>query len=326
LDNLVQHYSGELHLVKPNSEKASETTPEAAASEKVVLESPHQQTPEPHKPSSPPQQQSPIAGINPQPNIQTQQTSPQQPPINTEPEPQPNPQPEHTKPQLEQTLRKPTPMDIDTQQVNLQASTSTSQISPDQPSSSTQSEQITIPESNPVQDPSLSDSDQSSNLETLEQPPLDILESDYIDEELLKILSQMHDLVDQRRTIDLTNAYEEEWASVQKRATEMIEAVRNKCIRVKGATVRRFLENLKQRLRAGGPRLLLANKPFFSEADYLTREARMFKLLRQRMAHQQQEAKARELELLQRQHALEELVKKQAEELERMKKQQQTNP
>jgi hypothetical protein len=55
----------------------------------------------------------------------------------------------------------------------------------------------------------------------------------------------MHDLVDQRRTIDLTNAYEEEWASVRKRANEMIQAIRNKCIRIKGATVRRFLKNLK---------------------------------------------------------------------------------
>jgi hypothetical protein len=74
----------------------------------------------------------------------------------------------------------------------------------------------------------------------------------------------MHDLVDQRRTIDLTNAYEEEWASVQKRATELIETVKNKCVRIKGATVRKLLRDLKQRLRAGGPRLLLANKPFYS--------------------------------------------------------------
>jgi hypothetical protein len=306
IDTILRHNPQPLNIqplnmiipenVEPTSEKASETTPEAAASDKVVSESPQQQTPEPHKPSSP-----------------------QQPPTITETDPQLNQQPE-------QTLPKPTLMDIDTHQVNLQASTSTSQINPDQPSSSTQSEQITIPESNPVQDLSLSDSDQPSDLETLEQPPLDILESDYIDDDLLKILSEIHHLVDQRRTIDLTNAYEEEWASVQKRATEMIEDVRNICIRIKEATVRRFMKDLKQSLRARGPRLLLANKPFFSEADYLTREARMFKLLRQKMAQQQQEAKARELELLQRQQSLEALVKKQAEQLEKMMKQQQTNP
>jgi hypothetical protein len=44
----------------------------------------------------------------------------------------------------------------------------------------------------------------------------------------------------------------------------------------------------------------------------MTREARMFKLLRQQMAQQHQEARAREQALLQRQQVLEELLKKQA--------------
>jgi hypothetical protein len=136
----------------------------------------------------------------------------------------------------------------------------------------------------------------------------------------------MHDLVDQRRTIDLTNAYEEAWASLQNRATKLIEAIKDKCIRIKGASIRRLMENLKQRLRVRSPRLLLANKPFFSEMDYLTRDARMFKLLRQKMAQQQQEAKARELELLQKQQLLEDQLKKQAEEMEMMRKQLQTKP
>jgi hypothetical protein len=52
----------------------------------------------------------------------------------------------------------------------------------------------------------------------------------------------------------------------------------------------------------------------------------MFKLLRQKMARQQQEAKARELELLQRQQLLEEQLKKQTEEMEKMRKQLQTKP
>lgn len=296
IDTILRHKPQPLNIqplniiipedVEPNSEKASETTPEAAASENVVSESPHQQSPEPHKPTSPPQPQSPVANIDPQLNVQTP-TSPQQPPTNPETDSQLNQQPEHTSPN-------PTPMDIDNPQVNIQASTSTSQIASDQPSSSTPSQKITIPESNPGQDLMLSDSD----LETLDQPPLDILESEHIDVELLKILSEMHDLVDQRRTIDLTNAYEESWASLQNRAAELIEGVKAKCIRIKGASVRRLMENLKQRFRIGNPRLLLTNKPFFSEVDYMTREARMFKLLRQQMAQQQQEAKARELALL----------------------------
>jgi hypothetical protein len=191
-------------------------------------------------------------------------------------------------------------MDIDNSQVNVQDSISTAHIASDQPSSSTPTQHITIPVSSPVQDLVLSDSD----LETLEQPPPNILESGYINAELLTILSQMHNLVDQRRTIDLTNAYEDSWASLQNRAAELIEDIKAKCIRIKQASVRRLMENLKQSLRVRSPTLLLANKPFFSEMDYLTRDARMFKLLRQQMAQQQQEAK----------------------EMEKMKKQQQTNP
>jgi hypothetical protein len=195
-------------------------------------------------------------------------------------------------------------------------------IDPDQPSTSTQAEQLTIPESILVQDNTLNDSD----LETLEQPPLDILESERIDNELLKIHSEMHGLVDQRRTIDLTNAYEEAWTSLQNRAAELIEAVKAKCIRIKEASVRRLMENLRQRFRVENPRLLLTNKSFFSEVDYMTREARMFKLLRQQMAKQQQEAKERELELLQKQQLLEDQLKQQAEEMERMRKLLQTKP
>jgi hypothetical protein len=82
-------------------------------------------------------------------------------------------------------------MDFDTDhQINPQASISTVQVNPDQPSTSTLPDQlITIPESEPVQDMSLSASDQPSDLEILEQPPLDILESDYIESELFKINS-----------------------------------------------------------------------------------------------------------------------------------------
>jgi hypothetical protein len=213
-------------------------------------------------------------------------------------------------------------MDIDNSQVNVQDLTSTAHIASDQPSTSTPTQHITIPISSPVQDLELSDSDP----EILEQPPTNILESGYINAELLSILSQMHNLVDQRRTIDLTNAYEDSWVSLQNRATELIENIKAKCIRVKQASVRRLMENLNQSLRVRNPTLLLANQPFFLEMDYLTREARLCKLLKKQMAQQQQEAREREQALLQRQQFLEEQLQKKIEEMEKMKKQQQTNP
>jgi hypothetical protein len=111
-------------------------------------------------------------------------------------------------------------MDIDNHQVNFQASTSTIHIASDQPSSSTQLEQLTIPESNIVQNISSSAFDQSSDLEILEQPPPDILESEYIVTELLKIASEMQDLIQLRRLLDLPIVYKEQWSSLKKKASD----------------------------------------------------------------------------------------------------------
>jgi len=57
------------------------------------------------------------------------------------------------------------------------------------------------------------------------------------------------------------------------------------------------------------PLLYLANTPYFSESDYLTREARIFKLLKKKIVKQQEDAKAREDLLLQKQLELEATLK-----------------
>jgi len=83
--------------------------------------------------------------------------------------------------------------------------------------------------------------------------------------------------------------------------------------------------------------LYLANAPFYSESDYVSREVKVFKMLKQKVLKQQEESKAREDSLLQRQLALEETVKqqselpkKQSEDINRMmaliQQQQQPNP
>jgi len=55
--------------------------------------------------------------------------------------------------------------------------------------------------------------------------------------------------------------------------------------------------------------LYLANTPYFPESEYLTREARIFKLLSQKIVKQQEDAKAREDLLLQKQVELEAALK-----------------
>jgi len=57
------------------------------------------------------------------------------------------------------------------------------------------------------------------------------------------------------------------------------------------------------------PLLYLANTPYFPESDYLTREAKIFKLLKQKIVKQQEDAKAREDLLLQKQLELEAALK-----------------
>ena len=57
------------------------------------------------------------------------------------------------------------------------------------------------------------------------------------------------------------------------------------------------------------PLLYLANAPFYPESDYISRETKVFKMLKQKVLKQQEESKAREDSLLQWQLVLEETVK-----------------
>jgi len=57
--------------------------------------------------------------------------------------------------------------------------------------------------------------------------------------------------------------------------------------------------------------------PFYLESEYVSREVKVFKMLKQKVLKQQEESKAREDSLLQRQLALEETVKQQSELLKK---------
>jgi len=167
---------------------------------------------------------------------------------------------------------------------------------------------VSIPDSEPTQNLPLTTTDQpssSSNIQILEQPPLNLLESEFIETELLKISKDMQDLVHLRRVPTLSIDYEDQWASLKNRASELLDVVSQKCIRIQAAEVKRHLRALHLAAKA--------KAPFFPELDYMSREARVFKMLKQKVLQQQAESKAKEDSLLQRQIALEETVKQQAE-------------
>ena len=171
---------------------------------------------------------------------------------------------------------------------------------------------VSILDSEPTQNLTLSASNQpssSSHIQILDQPPLNILESEFIEAELLKINKKMQDVVQLRRVPTLSIDYEDQWISLKSRASELLNDVSQKCIRIQADAIKRHLRVLHLAEKAKGPLMYLANAPFYPESDYVPREAKVFKMLKKKVLKQQVESKAKEDSLLQRQIALEETVK-----------------
>jgi len=199
---------------------------------------------------------------------------------------------------------------------------------------------VSISDSKPTKNLILSASDQPSSpshIQILEQPPLNILESEYIESELLKISEDMKALVQLRRVPTLSVDYEDQWASLKSKASELIDDVSKKCLQIQAAALKRHLRILHSAEQSTRPLMYLANAPFYAESDYVSREAKVFKMLKEKVLKQQEESKAREDYLLQRKLVLEEtvkqqseLLKKQSEDIIRMmafiQQQQQPNP
>jgi len=182
---------------------------------------------------------------------------------------------------------------------------------------------VSIPVSEPTQNLPLTTNDQPSSslspIQILEQPPTNNLpESEFIESELLKISKDMQDLVHLRKVPTLSVDYEDHWTSLKTGASELLGVVSQKCIRIQADAVKRHLKVLHSAEKAQASLLFLANAPFYPESDYVSREAKMFKLLKQKALKQQEDSKAREDFLLQRQLALEETLKQQAALIEKL--------
>jgi len=128
---------------------------------------------------------------------------------------------------------------------------------------------VSIPDSEPTQNLPLTTTDQhssSSNIQILEQPPINLLESEFIETEVLKISKDMQDLVHLRRVPTLSIDYEDQWASLKNRASELLNVVSHKCIRIQAAELKRHLRALHLTAKAKAPLLFLANAPFYPES------------------------------------------------------------
>jgi len=181
----------------------------------------------------------------------------------------------------------------------------------------TESEQIVAvtvsePIQTPAQPPSTAitndqPSSSSSTIQTQQQPPPNMLKSEFLEAELLAITAEVQRLVEHRRSPTLHLTYQEQWETLQTRASELLSTLSQRCIKIHKvasmhyATLVHFVE--------GQDPLPIANTPFFPASEYFTREARLFKQFRQTILKQQEEAKAREDQLLQKQLELEAALK-----------------
>jgi len=180
---------------------------------------------------------------------------------------------------------------------------------------------VSIPNSEPTQNlnPSASDHPSSSSqIQILDQPPVNILKSDYLEDQLVELHEEMQTLLLLRRIPTLSVAYEDQWASVKSKACDIIDVVAKKCCRIQAVAQKRHLNNLHSSELSKSKLMYLANAPFYAESEYVSRETKEFKMLKQKVMRQQEESKAREEYLLQRQLALEETVKKQFEDIKRL--------
>jgi len=148
----------------------------------------------------------------------------------------------------------------------------------------------------------------SSSIQTITQTPPNILKSEFLEAEMLEINNELQRLVQLRRSPTLKIAYQEQWVTLKNRASELLNVVSQKCIKIHTAASMHYVTNVHI-VEDQAPLMYLANTPHFSESEYLTREARIFKLLKQKIVKQQEEAKAREDLLLQKQLELEATLK-----------------
>ena len=164
-----------------------------------------------------------------------------------------------------------------------------------------------------------------------DQPPINILDSEYLDERLVELNDEMQSLVLLRNTPFLPFVYQDSWCNLTNRALNFIDGVAQKCCNIQARAMRRRLQESHSSPQLQSKPLYLANAPFYAWSEYVTRDSKVFKMLKQKVLKQQEEAKAREDHLLQRQLALEETVRKQSEDIKRLmalvqQQQQQTQP
>ena len=117
-------------------------------------------------------------------------------------------------------------------------------------------------------------------------------------------------LVQLRRSSSLTVDYQDRWTTLKGRASELLNLVSLKCIRIHKAANLHRIKPVHLIEEDPAP-LFLAYTPFYHKSEYMTREGRIVKQIREEAQKDIAAAKAREDLLLQKQLELEATLKRQ---------------
>jgi len=143
---------------------------------------------------------------------------------------------------------------------------------------------VSVSHSEPTQksNPSASDqpSSSSSHVQIIDEPSSDILDPDYLDNQLAEINEEMHTLLNLRKTPFLPLAYQDKWPSVKDRMFSLVNNVSTKWCRIQAHAMKcRMKEHLSTK-HLQSKTLYLTNSPFYAESDYITRESKVFQMLK----------------------------------------------
>jgi len=150
----------------------------------------------------------------------------------------------------------------------------------------------------------------SSTIQATKPTNPHLLKSEFLESEIMNLNADLQRLVQLRRSSSLTVDYQDRWTTLKGRASELLNLVSLKCIKIHEAANLHRIKSVHLVEEDPAP-LLLAYTPFYHKSEYLTREGREVKLLKETAQKEQEAAKAREDLLLQKQQELEAALKRQ---------------
>jgi len=170
--------------------------------------------------------------------------------------------PKHTSTQIQTQTQSPLQMAIPEPIVETVVPESV-QVTESEPS-------MTITVSEPIQKPTQTipttiTQDQpssSSSIQTITQTPPNLLKSAFLEAEMQQINNELQKLVQLRRSLTLKVAYQDQWATLKNRASELLNVVSQKCIKIQTAAYMHHFSNVHT-VEDQAPLLYLANTPYF---------------------------------------------------------------